>query len=51
MYCLELLTPETMKLPESTEEKITKDKNGENLSNLENTEMALVHCQIVNNKY
>ena len=30
-YFLELLTPETMKLLESTEIKITKDKNGENI--------------------
>ena len=27
-YCLELLFPETMKLLGSTENKITKDKNG-----------------------
>ena len=30
-YSLELLTPETMKLLESTENKITKDKDGENV--------------------
>ena len=30
-YYLELLTPETMKLLGSTENKITKDKNGENV--------------------
>ena len=30
-YSLELLTPETMKLLGSTENKITKDKNGENV--------------------
>ena len=29
-YSFELLTPETMKLLGSTENKITKDKNGEN---------------------
>ena len=29
-YSLELLTPETMKLLGSTENKITRDKNGEN---------------------
>ena len=33
-YYLELLTPETMKLLESTESKITKDKDGENMSHL-----------------
>ena len=30
-YSLELLTPETMKLLESTENKIPKDKDGENV--------------------
>ena len=34
-YCLALLTPETMKLLGSTESKITKDKNGENVPHLE----------------
>ena len=34
-YYLELLTPETMKLLGSTESKITKDKNGEDVSHLE----------------
>ena len=34
-YYLELLTPETMKLLGSTENKITKDKNGENMFHLE----------------
>ena len=50
-YSLELLTPETMKLPGSTENKITKEKNGENVSKLEITELVLVHCNIVNNDY
>ena len=50
-YCLELLTPETMKLLGSTENKITKDKNGENVPHLEITEVVLVHCNIVNNDY
>ena len=35
----------------STENKITKDKNGENLPHLEITEVVLVHCNIVNNDY
>ena len=34
-YSLKLLTKETMKLLVSTKDKITKDKNGENLPNLE----------------
>ena len=33
-----------MKLLESAESKITKDKNGENLPHLEVVELALVHC-------
>ena len=33
-YYLKLLTPETMKLLGSTESKITKDQNGENVSHL-----------------
>ena len=48
---LELLTSETMKLLGSTKNKITKDKNGENVPYLEITEVVLVHCDIVNNNY
>ena len=50
-YYLGLLTSETMKLLGSTESKITKDKNGENVPYLEITEVVLVHCNIVNNYY
>ena len=50
-YRLELLTPETMKLLGSTENKITEDKNGENIPHLEITEIVLVHCNIVSNDY
>ena len=50
-YSLELLTKETMKLLGRTENKITKDKNGENVPHLEITEVVLVHCNIVNNDY
>ena len=50
-YSLELLTPDTMKLLGSTENKITKDKNGENVLHLEITEVVLVLCNIVNNDY
>ena len=50
-YSLELLTPETMKLLGSTKNKITKDKNGENVPHLEITEVLLIHCNIVNNDY
>ena len=50
-YSLELLTKETMKLLGSNKNKITKDKNGENVPHLEITEVVLVHCNIVNNDY
>ena len=40
-----------MKLLESTENKITKDKNGDNVMHLEIREVVLVHCNIVNNDY
>ena len=40
-----------MKLLESTENKITKDKNGKNVSHLGITELVLVHCNIFNNDY
>ena len=50
-YSLELLTPETMKLLGSTENKTTKDKNGENVPHLEIIEVVLVHCDIVNIDY
>ena len=50
-YYLELLTPETMKLLGSIRSKITKDVNGENVPHLEITEVALAHCNIVNNDY
>ena len=50
-YYLELLIPETMKLLGSTENKTTKDKNGENVPHLEIREVVLFHCNIVNNDY
>ena len=40
-----------MKLLGSTENKITKNKNRENVLHLEITEVVLVHCDIVNNDY
>ena len=50
-YYLELLTPETMKLPGSTKSKITKYENGENVPHLEITEVILIHYNIINNDY
>ena len=40
-----------MKLHGSTENKITTDKNGENVPHLETKEVVLVHCNIVNSDY
>ena len=40
-----------MKLLRSTENKITKEKNGENEPRLEITEVVLIHSNIVNNDY
>ena len=40
-----------MKLLGSTENKITKDKNGENVLHIEITEVLLVNCNIANNGY
>ena len=50
-YTLELITHETMKLLGSTENKITRNKNGENVRHFEITEVALAHYNIVNNDY
>ena len=50
-YSSELLTPEKMKLLGRTENKITNDKNSENVLHFEITEVVLVHCNIVNNDY
>ena len=50
-YSLELLTPETMTLLGSTENKTTKNKNGENVLHLEFIEVVVVHCNIVRNDY
>ena len=50
-YYLELLTPETMKLLGSSESKIPKDKNGEDIPHLEVAKLVLIHCNLVNNDY
>ena len=53
-YYLELLTPETIRLLESTKIKLDKNENCENDRNLEISkipEVVLVHCNIVNNNY
>ena len=40
-----------MKLNGSTENKINKDKNGENVLHSENNEIIFVNCYIVKNSY
>ena len=50
-YSVERLTLETMNLLGNTGDKITKDKNGEDVLHLETTEVVLVHCSFVNNDY
>ena len=48
---LELLSKETIKLLGSTKNIIASDKNSENVPRLENVEVVLVHCNLVNNSY
>ena len=50
-YKLELLSKETMKLLGSTKNIIDSDKNSENVPRLENVEVVLLHCNLVNNSY
>ena len=50
-YKLELLSKETMKLLGSTKDTIDADKISENVPKLENVEVVLVHCNLVNNAY
>ena len=50
-YKLELLSPDTMKLLESTKKYVDQDKNGEDVPKLESTEVVLEHCNLVNNNY
>ena len=50
-YKSELLSKETMKLLGSTKEITDADKNSENVPGLENVEVVLVHCNLVNNSY
>ena len=50
-YKLELLSKETMKILGSTSNITDKDKNSDTVLNLENVEVVLVHCNLVNNSY
>ena len=40
-----------MKLLRSTKDTIDADKNSKNVPRLENVEVVLVHCNLVNNSY
>ena len=40
-----------MKLLESTESKISKDKDSEHVPHLDVVELVIVHCNIINNNY
>ena len=51
VYYLEFLIPETIKFLGSTESKISKDKNGEDVPHLEVVRLELVHFNLVNNDY
>ena len=50
-YKLELLSPDTMKLLESTKKYVDQDKDGEDVPKLESIEVVLEHCNLVNNNY
>ena len=50
-YKLELPTPETMKLFDSTKKLIDKPKNRKNMLSLEGGEVVLVLCNLVDNQY
>ena len=50
-YKLELLSKETMKLLGSTRDTTDADKNSQKIPKLENVEVVLVHCNLVNNSY
>ena len=50
-YYLDFLTSKTIRLPEITGRRITKDKNGENLPQTKITEVAVVNCTIINKQY
>ena len=50
-YKLELLSKETKTLLGSSSNIIDSDKDGELVPKLENVEVVLVHCNLVNNNY
>ena len=50
-YKLELLSKKNKEIIRSTSNIIDADKNRENVPRLENVEVVLVHCNLVNNSY
>ena len=50
-YKLELLSPDTMTLLESTKKYVDQDKDREDVPKLESIEVVLEHCNLVNNNY
>ena len=50
-YKIKLLSSETVKLLGSTKKDVEKDKDGEDVPNLESVEVVLMHCNLVNNSY
>ena len=50
-YKLELVSKETMQLLGSSKRDIDQNKDGEIVPKLETAEVALVHCNLVNNNY
>ena len=50
-YKLKLLSSETVKLLGSTKKDVEKDKDGEDVPNLESVEVVLMHCNLANNSY
>ena len=50
-YKFELLSSETMKLLGNTKKDVDQDEDGDDVPKLESVEIALVHCNLVNNSY
>ena len=46
-----MLSPDTIKLFGSTKKDVGQNKDGEDVPQLESVEVALVVCNLVNNKY
>ena len=51
VYKLEILTEETMQLLGSSKKDSENNKYGETVSRLKTFDVALVHCNLVNNNY